>query len=87
MGLGNVCPCILYSSSESCNSVVGMAIGVPLNYAHNVIVQNPTVFSGNGTEDCGKWMRDYERIAKSNCWDTTMKLANAPFFLEGTAGQ
>ncbi|UYV62540.1 hypothetical protein LAZ67_2000988 [Cordylochernes scorpioides] len=37
--------------------------------------------------DCGKWMRDYERIARSNCWDATMKLANAPFFLEGTAGQ
>ncbi|UYV82185.1 K02A2.6-like [Cordylochernes scorpioides] len=32
-------------------------------------------------------MKDYERIAKSNCWDTTMKLANAQFFLEGTAGQ
>ncbi|UYV71013.1 K02A2.6-like [Cordylochernes scorpioides] len=42
---------------------------------------------GNGTEDCGKWMKDYERIARSNCWDATMKLANAPFFLEGTAGQ
>ncbi|UYV76949.1 K02A2.6-like [Cordylochernes scorpioides] len=45
------------------------------------------VASGNGTEDCGKWMKDYERIARSNCWDATMKLANAPFFLEGTAGQ
>ncbi|UYV77011.1 hypothetical protein LAZ67_14002809, partial [Cordylochernes scorpioides] len=32
-------------------------------------------------------MKDYERIARSNCWDATMKLANAPFFLEGTAGQ
>ncbi|UYV73410.1 hypothetical protein LAZ67_10003088 [Cordylochernes scorpioides] len=42
---------------------------------------------GNGTENCGKWMKDYERIARSNCWDATMKLANAPFFLEGTAGQ
>ncbi|UYV66564.1 K02A2.6-like [Cordylochernes scorpioides] len=51
------------------------------------LTRNPTVFSGNGTEDCGKWMKDYERIARSNCWDTTMKLANAPFFLEGTAGQ
>ncbi|UYV61797.1 K02A2.6-like, partial [Cordylochernes scorpioides] len=30
---------------------------------------------------------DYERIARSNCWDARMKLANAPFFLEGTAGQ
>ncbi|UYV85104.1 K02A2.6-like [Cordylochernes scorpioides] len=48
---------------------------------------NPTVFSGNGTEDCGKWIKDYERIARSNGWDATMKLANAPFFLEGTAGQ
>ncbi|UYV73382.1 ASPRV1 [Cordylochernes scorpioides] len=45
------------------------------------------IVNGNGTEDCGKWMKDYERIARSNCWDATMKLANAPFFLEGTAGQ
>ncbi|UYV71272.1 hypothetical protein LAZ67_8002467 [Cordylochernes scorpioides] len=45
--------------------------------------RNPTVFSGNGTEDCGKWMKDYERIARSNCWDATMKLANAPFFWKG----
>ncbi|UYV65069.1 hypothetical protein LAZ67_3003037, partial [Cordylochernes scorpioides] len=51
------------------------------------LTRNPTVFSGNGTEDCGKWMKDYERIARSNCLDATMKLANAPFFLEGTAGQ
>ncbi|UYV61202.1 hypothetical protein LAZ67_1003805 [Cordylochernes scorpioides] len=51
------------------------------------LTRNSTVFSGNGTEDCGKWMKDYERIARSNCWDATMKLANAPFFLEGTAGQ
>ncbi|UYV74773.1 hypothetical protein LAZ67_12000923 [Cordylochernes scorpioides] len=53
----------------------------------NKYQRNPTVFGGNGTEDCGKWMKDYERIARSNGWDATMKMANAPFFLEGTAGQ
>ncbi|UYV63383.1 SMAP1 [Cordylochernes scorpioides] len=37
MGLGNVCHCIHYSSSESC--VVEMTIGVPLNYFPHVIVQ------------------------------------------------
>ncbi|UYV69617.1 hypothetical protein LAZ67_6004101 [Cordylochernes scorpioides] len=67
-----------------------MSISAGVNTVVNTckhLTRNPTVFSGNGTEDCGKWMKDYERIARSNCWDATMKLANAPFFLEGTAGQ
>ncbi|UYV76308.1 hypothetical protein LAZ67_13003313 [Cordylochernes scorpioides] len=67
-----------------------MSISAGVNTGVNTckhLTRNPTVFSGNGTEDCGKWMKDYERIARSNCWDATMKLANAPFFLEGTAGQ
>ncbi|UYV67607.1 K02A2.6-like, partial [Cordylochernes scorpioides] len=64
----------------------GVNTGVKKNTCKH-LTRNPTVFSGNGTEDCGKWMKDYERIARSNCWDATMKLANAPFFLEGTAGQ
>ncbi|UYV76850.1 hypothetical protein LAZ67_14002195, partial [Cordylochernes scorpioides] len=66
-----------------------MSISAGVNTGVNTckhLTRNPTVFSGNGTEDCGKWMKDYERIARSNCWDATMKLANAPFFLEGTAG-
>ncbi|UYV84192.1 ASPRV1 [Cordylochernes scorpioides] len=67
-----------------------MSISAGVNTGVNTckhLTRIPTVFGGNGTEDCGKWMKDYERIARSNCWDATMKLANAPFFLEGTAGQ
>ncbi|UYV70481.1 K02A2.6-like, partial [Cordylochernes scorpioides] len=54
---------------------------------NNKYLNKISVPFGNGTEDCEKWMKDYERIARSNCWDAMMKLANAPFFLEGTAGQ
>ncbi|UYV75771.1 hypothetical protein LAZ67_13001284 [Cordylochernes scorpioides] len=65
----------------------GVNTGVKKKNTCKHLTRNPTVFSGNGTEDCDKWMKDHERIARSNCWDTTMELANAPFFLEGTAGQ
>ncbi|UYV71739.1 hypothetical protein LAZ67_9000200, partial [Cordylochernes scorpioides] len=73
------------SQSEKCQYRLELTRVLKNTCKH--LTRNPTVFSGNGKEDCGKWMKDYERIARSNCWDATMKLANAPFFLEGTAGQ
>lgn len=38
VGLGNVCHCIHNSCPESCNGVVWMLIGCPLNHAPDVIV-------------------------------------------------
>ncbi|CAL1264356.1 unnamed protein product [Larinioides sclopetarius] len=36
-------------------------------------------------EDPSRWLKEYERISTFNRWDDTMCLANAYFFLKGTA--
>ncbi|UYV84941.1 hypothetical protein LAZ67_X004064, partial [Cordylochernes scorpioides] len=47
----------------------------------------PSTFSGDGSEDSQRWLKDYKRIAQYNRWDNPMCLANAIFFLAGTARQ
>ncbi|UYV67511.1 hypothetical protein LAZ67_5001024 [Cordylochernes scorpioides] len=47
----------------------------------------PSTFSGDGSEDAQRWLKDYKRIAQYNRWDNPMCLANAIFFLAGTARQ
>ncbi|UYV83453.1 K02A2.6-like, partial [Cordylochernes scorpioides] len=46
-----------------------------------------STFSGDGSEDAQRWLKDYKRIAQYNRWDNPMCLANAIFFLAGTARQ
>ncbi|UYV67951.1 hypothetical protein LAZ67_5002588, partial [Cordylochernes scorpioides] len=47
----------------------------------------PSTFSGDGSEDAQRWLKDYYRIAQYNIWDNPMCLANAIFLLAGTARQ
>lgn len=47
--------------------------------------KNPSYFSGEATQDPEKWLKEYQRVAKYNQWDDTVCLANAYFFLNGTA--
>ncbi|UYV82708.1 hypothetical protein LAZ67_22000642 [Cordylochernes scorpioides] len=35
----------------------------------------------------GGWLKEYERVSKYNRWDETMKIVNAAFYLNGTAGR
>lgn len=49
--------------------------------------RNPSVFRGDPGQDPSKWLKEYERVAKFNRWDDSICLANAYFFLSGTAGQ
>lgn len=49
--------------------------------------RNPSVFSGDHGEDPDKWIKEYERVARFNQWDSMMSLANVFFFLNGTARQ
>ncbi|UYV79925.1 hypothetical protein LAZ67_18001108 [Cordylochernes scorpioides] len=42
---------------------------------------------GDENQDAQKWLKDYRRVAKYNRWDDSMCLANAVFFLAGTACQ
>lgn len=48
-------------------------------------VRTPSVFQGEAGENPTAWLKEYERIANFNRWDDTMCLANAYFFLNGTA--
>ncbi|GFY55837.1 CCHC-type domain-containing protein [Trichonephila inaurata madagascariensis] len=48
-------------------------------------VRTPSIFHGEAGDDPSRWLKEYERIAKINLWDDTMCLANAYFFLKGTA--
>jgi len=48
-------------------------------------VRTPSIFHGEPGEDPTAWLKEYERIAKFNQWDDTMCLANAYFFVKGTA--
>ncbi|UYV73826.1 K02A2.6-like, partial [Cordylochernes scorpioides] len=47
--------------------------------------RNPSMFSGEGSEDSHNWLKKYERVAKHNQWDETLCLANVYFYLTGTA--
>ncbi|UYV71117.1 K02A2.6-like, partial [Cordylochernes scorpioides] len=47
--------------------------------------RNPSMFSGEGSEDPHNWLKKYERVAKHNQWDETLCLANVYFYLTGTA--
>ncbi|GBM32285.1 hypothetical protein AVEN_26983-1 [Araneus ventricosus] len=48
-------------------------------------VRTPSTFHGEAGETPTAWLKEYECIAKFNRWDDTMCLANAYFFLNGTA--
>lgn len=50
-------------------------------------LRNPSSFRGDPGEDPITWLKEYDRVAKFNRWDDTISLANAFFFLEGTARQ
>ncbi|UYV60343.1 K02A2.6-like [Cordylochernes scorpioides] len=58
---------------------------VPSTYLSLQQPRCPSSFTGDGSQDAQKWLKDYKRVAKYNRWDDTMCLANAVFFLEGTA--
>ncbi|UYV66767.1 K02A2.6-like, partial [Cordylochernes scorpioides] len=58
---------------------------VPSTYLSLQQPRCPSTFAGDGSEDAQKWLKEYKRVAKFNRWDDTMCLANAVFFLEGTA--
>ncbi|UYV75605.1 K02A2.6-like [Cordylochernes scorpioides] len=58
---------------------------VPSTYLSLQKPRCPSSFAGDGSQDAQKWLKDYKRVAKYNRWDDTMCLANAVFFLEGTA--
>lgn len=50
-------------------------------------LRSPSTFRGEPGEDPLKWFKEYDRVAKFNKWDDMMCLANAYFFLDGTAKQ
>ncbi|GBM38126.1 hypothetical protein AVEN_233929-1 [Araneus ventricosus] len=47
--------------------------------------RKPTIFKGEPGQDPTKWLQEYLRVSKFNQWDDTLALANAFFFLDGTA--
>nr|XP_042894656.1 uncharacterized protein LOC122268719 [Parasteatoda tepidariorum] len=49
--------------------------------------RKPTIFRGTPGQDPTKWLKEYQRVSSYNHWDDTMQLANAYFFLDGTARQ
>ncbi|UYV66396.1 hypothetical protein LAZ67_4001541 [Cordylochernes scorpioides] len=49
------------------------------------VVRNPSMFSGEISEDPQAWLKGYERVAKHNHWDDSLSLANVYFYLHGTA--
>lgn len=49
--------------------------------------RNPSIFRGEAGQDPGKWLKEFERVAKYNAWGDMVCLANTYFFLEGTAKQ
>ncbi|UYV82112.1 K02A2.6-like [Cordylochernes scorpioides] len=56
---------------------------VPSTYLSLQQPRCPSSFTGDGSQDAQKWLKDYKRVAKYNRWDDTMCLANAVFFLKG----
>ncbi|UYV75954.1 K02A2.6-like [Cordylochernes scorpioides] len=49
------------------------------------VVRNPSMFSGEISEDPQAWLKGYERVARHNHWDDSLSLANVYFYLHGTA--
>ncbi|UYV63748.1 hypothetical protein LAZ67_2005487, partial [Cordylochernes scorpioides] len=49
------------------------------------VVRNPSMFSGEISEDPQAWLKGYERVASHNHWDDSLSLANVYFYLHGTA--
>lgn len=47
--------------------------------------QDPGTFSGTDGLDVEDWIDMYERVSNRNRWDPTVMLANAIFYLKGTA--
>ncbi|UYV80572.1 hypothetical protein LAZ67_19000747, partial [Cordylochernes scorpioides] len=49
------------------------------------VVRNPSMFSGEISEDPQTWLKGYERVARHNHWDDSLSLANVYLYLHGTA--
>ncbi|UYV60240.1 hypothetical protein LAZ67_1000522 [Cordylochernes scorpioides] len=47
--------------------------------------RNPSIFTGECNQNPEKWLKEFHRVARYNCWDDSMCLANVYFFLQGTA--
>ncbi|XP_049520780.1 uncharacterized protein LOC125944395 [Dermacentor silvarum] len=47
--------------------------------------REPRVFAGRAGEDVEEWLRHYQRVSKSNGWNTTDQLTNVIFALSDTA--
>ncbi|GFY44271.1 CCHC-type domain-containing protein [Trichonephila inaurata madagascariensis] len=47
--------------------------------------KKPTIFRREPEQDPIKWLKEYQKVSSYNRWDNTMQLANAYFFLDGTA--
>ncbi|UYV70237.1 hypothetical protein LAZ67_7002256 [Cordylochernes scorpioides] len=47
--------------------------------------RNPSIFTGERNQNPEKWLKEYHCVARYNCWDDSMCLANIYFFLHGTA--
>ncbi|UYV63498.1 hypothetical protein LAZ67_2004313 [Cordylochernes scorpioides] len=46
--------------------------------------RNPSIFTGERNQNPEKWLKEFHRVARYNCWDDSMCLANVYFFLQGT---
>ncbi|UYV60582.1 hypothetical protein LAZ67_1001590 [Cordylochernes scorpioides] len=57
----------------------------PQGEYHFKHIRNPSIFSGEPGQSPEKWLKEYHRVARYNCWDSSMCLANVFFFLSGTA--
>ncbi|UYV74416.1 hypothetical protein LAZ67_11003491, partial [Cordylochernes scorpioides] len=57
----------------------------PQGEYHFKHIRNPSIFSGEPGQSSEKWLKEYHRVARFNCWDSSMCLANVYFFLSGTA--
>ncbi|UYV72850.1 hypothetical protein LAZ67_10000987, partial [Cordylochernes scorpioides] len=49
------------------------------------VVRNPSMFSGEISEDPQAWLKGYERVARHNHWDDSLSLSNVYFYLHGIA--
>ncbi|UYV81028.1 ASPRV1 [Cordylochernes scorpioides] len=41
--------------------------------------RNPSIFTGEHNQNPEKWLKEYHRVARYNCWDDSMCLANVYF--------
>ncbi|UYV84971.1 hypothetical protein LAZ67_X004155 [Cordylochernes scorpioides] len=68
--------------NQSAGSYAG---GTLLGEYHFKHIRNPSIFLGKPGQSPEKWLKEYHRVARYNCWDSSMCLANVYFFLSGTA--